>query len=53
MAMKTKQELKDVFNGLSSLLYSSTIVDLSKENQTITPEYDLPVTVDTFLLFRL
>lgn len=45
--MKTKQELKDVFNGLSSLLYSSTIVDLSKENQTITPEYDLPVTVDT------
>ena len=45
--MKTKQELKDVFNGLNSLLYSSTIVDLSKDNQTITPEYDLPVTVDT------
>lgn len=45
--MKTKQELKDVFNGLSSLLYSSTIVDLSKDNQTITPEYDLPVAVDT------
>ena len=47
MAMKTKQELKDVFNGLSSLLYSSEIVDLSQSTPSITPEYNLPVTVDT------
>lgn len=47
MAAKTKQELKDVFNGLSSLLYSSAIADLSLATLTITPEYDLPVTVDT------
>lgn len=47
MAMKTKQDLKDVFNGLSSLLYQSAIVDLSQATLSITPEYDLPVTVDT------
>ncbi len=47
MATKTKQELKDVFNGLSSLLYQSDIVDLSQATLSITPEYDLPVTVDT------
>lgn len=47
MAAKTKQELKDVFNGLSSLLYSSAIADLSLATLSITPEYDLPVTVDT------
>lgn len=45
--MKTKQELKDVFNGLSSLLYQSAVVDLSQATLSITPEYDLPVTVDT------
>lgn len=45
--MKTKQELKDVFNGLSSLLYQSTVVDLSQATLSITPQYDLPVTVDT------
>ncbi len=47
MTMKTKQSLKDVFNGLSSLLYSSAVADLSQATLTITPEYDLPVTVDT------
>lgn len=47
MAMKKKQELKDVFNGLSSLLYQSAVVDLSSPTVTITPEFDLPVTVDT------
>lgn len=47
MAMKSKQDLKDVFNGLSSLLYQSAIVDLSQTTLSITPEYDLPVTVDT------
>ena len=45
--MKSKQDLKDVFNGLSSLLYQSAIVDLSQPTLSITPEYDLPVTVDT------
>lgn len=45
--MKTKQELKDVFNGLSSLLYQSEVVDLSQAVLSITPEYDLPVAVDT------
>lgn len=47
MSMKSKQDLKDVFNGLSSLLYQSAIVDLSQATLSITPEYDLPVTVDT------
>ena len=47
MAMKKKQELKDVFNGLSSLLYQSAVADLSSSTLTITPEFDLPVTVDT------
>lgn len=47
MAMKTKQELKDVFNGLSSLLYQSKVVDLSQGTLEVTPEYDLPCTVDT------
>lgn len=47
MATKTKQELKDVFNGLSSLLYQSAVVDLSQSTLSITPEYDLPVAVDT------
>ena len=36
--MKTKQELKDVFNGLSSLLYQSEVVDLSQAVLSITPE---------------
>lgn len=47
MATKTKQELKDVFNGLSSVLYTDEVVDLSSGTPTITPKYDLPVTVDT------
>ncbi len=47
MVTKTKQELKDVFNGASSLLYASAVVDFSQSTLSITPEYDLPVTVDT------
>ena len=50
MATKTKQELKDVFNGLSSVLYTDEVVDLSSSTPTITPKYDLPVTVDTLQL---
>lgn len=47
---KSKIELKDVFNGANSLLYQSSIVDLSTGTVAITPEYDLPVTVDTLQL---
>lgn len=47
MSTKSKKELKDVFNGLSSLLYQSSIVDLAQSTLDIKPEYDLPVTVDT------
>lgn len=50
MATKTKQELKDVFNGLSSVLYTDEVVDLSSGTPTIAPKYDLPVTVDTLQL---
>lgn len=45
MAMKTKSELKDVFNGPSSLMYQSTA--LSGSVLALNPEYDLPVKVDT------
>lgn len=47
MTAKTKQELKDVFNGISSLYYQSAVADLSVGTVSITPEFDLPVTVDT------
>jgi len=45
MSMKTKSELKDVFNGPSSLMYQST--KLSGDTLALNPEYDLPVKVDT------
>lgn len=47
MTYKSKIDLKDVFNGANSLLFQSSIVDLSKGTFTLEPEYDLPVTVDT------
>lgn len=48
MAMKTKQELKDVFNGVSSLLFQAAAVDLDGSGAiALQPDYDLPVTVDT------
>ena len=50
MSMKTKSDLKDVFNGANSLLYQSDVIDLSSNTITITPEYDLPVAVDTLQL---
>jgi hypothetical protein len=43
--MKTKSQLKDVFNGPSSLLYQSAA--LSGSTLVLDPEYDLPVKVDT------
>jgi hypothetical protein len=45
MATKTKAQLKDVFNGPSSLLYQSAA--LSGETLALDPEYDVPVKVDT------
>lgn len=47
MALKTKTELKDVFNGLSSVLFQNNPIDLSETTIAINPDYDLPVTVDT------
>lgn len=47
MAMKTKQELKDVFSGLSSImLVKGGITDFA----SVEPDFDLPVTVDTLSL---
>ena len=44
MAMKSKLELKDVFSGLSSIMVvKGGISDFA----TITPDFDLPVTVDS------
>lgn len=45
MAMKTKADLKDVFNGPSSLMYQSA--PLSGSTLELNPEYDVPVKVDT------
>lgn len=49
--MKTKKELKDVFGGIASLWYQAAELDLSELTAlTITPEYDVPVKVDTISL---
>lgn len=45
MAMKTKSQLKDVFNGPSSLMYQSAA--LTGSTLTLDPEYDVPVKVDS------
>ena len=53
MAMKTKNELKDIFNGLSALYYTSEVIDLDgTDDEGVTSlsidwAYELPVTVDT------
>ena len=44
MSMKTKSQLKDVFNGPSSLLYQSGSLG---NPMTLDPAYDVPVKVDT------
>lgn len=47
MAMKSKIDLKDVFSGLSSILIvKGGISDFA----TVTPDFDLPVTVDTLTM---
>ena len=49
--MKTKKELKDVFSGLSAVWYQATELNLSSlTGLAITPEYDLPVKVDSINL---
>lgn len=45
MSVMTKSQLKDVFNGPSSLLYQSTA--LTGNTLTLDPEYDVPVKVDS------
>ena len=45
MALKTKSQLKDVFNGPSSLLFQSA--PLTGNTLTLDPELDVPVKVDT------
>lgn len=51
MAMKTKKQLKDVFGGISSMWYQSAELDLTNlAGIKITPEYDVPVKVDTIEL---
>jgi len=44
MATKTKSELKDVFNGPSSLLYQSAALG---NPMVLDPDYDVPVKVDS------
>lgn len=49
--MKTKKELKDVFSGVANLWYQATELNLTDLTAlTITPEYDVPVKVDTITL---
>lgn len=45
--MITIDKMKDIFVGPKTLLYTSVITDLSKATFDITPEVELPVTVDT------
>lgn len=47
MAMKKISELKDIFVGPKTLLYSKAIADLSQATLDITPDLELPVEVDT------
>ena len=47
MAMKTKVDLKKVFNDPKALLFQKAVVDLASSSITLAPEYDLPVAVDT------
>ena len=45
--MTTIDKMKDIFNGPKMLLYSKAITDLSKATVDITPDVELPVTVDS------
>lgn len=45
--MKSKVDLKQVFNDPKALLFQKNVVDLASSSITLAPEYDLPVAVDT------
>ena len=45
--MKKIEELKDIFVGLKTLLYTKDPVDLSKATLDVTPSLELPVEVDS------
>lgn len=45
--MKKIEELKDIFVGLKTLLYSKTPTDLNKATLEITADLELPVEVDS------
>lgn len=47
MSAKQKQDLKVVFNDVCDLYYQKDIIDLSAGTIALTPEYNLPVAVDT------
>lgn len=47
MAMKKIEELKDIFVGPKTLLYTKAITDLSKATLDITADLELPVEVDS------
>lgn len=49
--MKTKKQLKDVFGGIASMWYQKSELDLtSLSGIEITPDYDVPVKVDSIEL---
>lgn len=48
--MKTMTDLKDVFSGISSFMYSSSAISSNAETINFAPELELPVTVDTLSL---
>lgn len=47
MALKTKAQLKDVFNGPASLLYQEGAISVSGSTISLDPTLDVPVKVDT------
>lgn len=47
MTMTTIDKMKDIFNGPKTLLYSKAITDLNNATVDITPDVELPVTVDS------
>lgn len=47
MAMTTIQALKERFVGPKQLLYQKAVVDLSKTTFEVSPDYELPIEVDS------
>ncbi len=46
MALKKMTELKDVFNGISSVMFQTNVIT-SGSTITLNPDYELPVEVDS------